>query len=1504
MLHYLIHSCAILIMFVGIVFSQSQGSDSLFTLITEGSIVSDSANSFGANWVDYDDDGDLDLFVANNGQLSNELNNFLYRNEGDGSLSQITTGIIVNDGGFSYSSSWGDYDNDGDLDVFVANNGNNFLYRNGGNGNFTKITEGHIVNDGEISSGCSWGDYDNDGDLDLFVANLVTKNFLYRNDDPEGSLFTRITEGDIVNDEGNSSGCSWGDYDNDGDLDLFVTEWWNGVNFLYRNDRNGVFTRITQGIIASDEVYSRGCSWSDYDNDGDLDLFLTTEPDYPNVLYRNEGEDIFTKITGDDIVSDSTAFFGSSWGDYDNDGDLDLFAAGSSNNKFLYQNNGDGTFAKIIDSMFTVVGRGNATSWSDYDEDGFLDLFIARGITFNNLLYRNNSNNNHWIDIKCIGTISNTSAIGTKVRIKATINGNSVWQLNEISGQTGFGGQNSLNTEFGLGDATMIDSIKVEWPSGIVQVLTEIAVDQHLTITEEDVPIDTTFTRITEGDIVNDRGASMGCGWGDYDNDGYLDIFIANNGNNFLHRNNGDGTFTKITSGSIVSDGSISISSSWGDYDDDGDLDLFVSNANNENNFLYENNGDGTFNRITTGDIVNDGGDSWGCSWVDFDYDSDLDLFVANGGGFIPNQNNFLYRNNGDGTFTKISSGVIVNDGGTSSGCSWADYDNDGDLDLFVANSGEDNFLYRNDGNGNFFKIVSGSIVNDGGGSIGCSWTDYDNDGDPDLFVANGVGENNFLYENNGDGSFAKIINGDITNNGGNSLGSSWGDYDNDGDPDLFVANNDEDNFLYRNDGNGNFIKIVSGSIVNDGGSSIGCSWADYDNDGDLDLFVANGSIFTNRNNFLYANNGNDNHWLNINCVGTVSNTSANGTKVRVKTNINGSDVWQLNELSGQTGFGGQNSLNTEFGLGDATIIDSTKVEWPSGIVQVLTEVPPNQFITITEEASLTIDEVNSQDSVNLGSPIEVSVLVSADLNIREVRLLYREGGESVFQSVVMVENSGLYQEIIPGSIVGARGVEFLVEALDSINTYSASDIQTISIRLPDQQLNTAHNGGSTQNAYRLRSFPLAMDDSTVAANLPSGLAQPDSFSWRLWDIGPNRANSDFPYREYRGSAFSDFAPGKAMFLITKENVNFTSGPGLTVSTVDTFKIQLQPGWNMISSPFNFQIPKANIQPANLQADLCTYNGQWDFTFGFLEPWEGYMIKVTEPQTLSIYPSEESINPQSEISKRVVSPSATLRINSVEPSEIAANWFIQIKAKCEAAQDNYNMVGVAENAAIEWDRHERYEPPPIGEFVSVFFPRRDWKRRPDVYTTDFRPPTAEGYAWDFEVKSNIYGEPVTLDFENLNVLPPEFEVRLIDLSLNYPLNLLKKPQYIFRSNDKGKTKSFRLFIGTTEFIKSNGLRNAEIPETFELAQNFPNPFNPATTIKFGLPEKSPVFLIIYNILGEAVATLINNVDMEAGWHLMVWDGKDHAGNAVSSGLYLYQLRTGDTVLTRKMMLIK
>jgi hypothetical protein len=315
------------------------------------------------------------------------------------------------------------------------------LYHNDGGGAFSRASGGSVTNQLGYFGPCVFGDYDNDGFLDLFVANhdaldqTGVKNLLFHNNGD--GTFSKVTAGSVVNDVGVAFGALWADYDNDGFMDLLVVNnrLANSHNFLYHNNRDGTFTRILTNAIATDSwpVGAQGGAWGDYDNDGLLDLFVTDSAGVRNHLYHNNGNGAFTNVTSGPMLR--APAIGCSWGDYDNDGYLDLFVSDYGGSNALFHNNGDGTFIQIF-SGDPVHSRGGASCcWVDYDNDGFLDLFLTGGEPgpLPSLLFHNNGNSNAWLEVKCVGTVANRSAIGAKVRVHATIGGKAFWQLREIS---------------------------------------------------------------------------------------------------------------------------------------------------------------------------------------------------------------------------------------------------------------------------------------------------------------------------------------------------------------------------------------------------------------------------------------------------------------------------------------------------------------------------------------------------------------------------------------------------------------------------------------------------------------------------------------------------------------------------------------------------------------------------------------------------------------------------------------------------------------------------------------------------------------------------------------------------------------------------------------------------------------------------------------------------------------------------------------------------------------
>jgi hypothetical protein len=424
----------------------------------------------GVAWGDYDGDGDHDLYVSCYFDT-----NKLFRNDGGGNFTDVTSGPL-GETGQSQVSAWADYDNDGDLDLYVGKSyAANKLLRNDGSGVFTDVTAGALADTG-VATSLAWADYDNDGKVDLFVKNYNSPNALLHNDG--GGAFTNTTPAGMAN-ATMDGGCAWGDYDSDGDQDIYIVQG-PGANKLFRNDGSGVFTDVTSGPLGNSD-YGIAVAWGDYDNDGDLDLYLVNNG-YDNKLFRNDGGGSFLDQTPANLVGFGYDF-GCAWGDYDNDGDLDLFMTMGYCCNHLFRNDGGGVFTdRTTGPLSDPYSYSIGTAFADYDEDGDIDLFIGNSgpwdqcHLFKNLI----GTNSHWIEVNLVGTVSNRAAIGARVRV-VTGRGS---QIREVSGGSGMRSQESLTQEFGLGASTLVDSLIVNWPSGNTDVLTNLAADQFLQVTE------------------------------------------------------------------------------------------------------------------------------------------------------------------------------------------------------------------------------------------------------------------------------------------------------------------------------------------------------------------------------------------------------------------------------------------------------------------------------------------------------------------------------------------------------------------------------------------------------------------------------------------------------------------------------------------------------------------------------------------------------------------------------------------------------------------------------------------------------------------------------------------------------------------------------------------------------------------------------------------------------------------------------------------------------------
>ncbi len=488
----------------------------------------------------------------------------------------------------------------------------------------------------------------------------------------------------------------------------------------------------------------------------------------------------------------------------------------------------------------------------------------------------------------------------------------------------------------------------------------------------------------------------------DYNNDKFQDIYFVNGADlsllpkgrldrdepprNALYRNNGDGTFTDVARAAGVADIGYGMGCAVGDYNNDGFPDLYVTNFGA--NIFFRNNGDGTFTDVTT--ETGTGDTRWGtsCAFVDYDNDSFLDLYVTNYVKYTIESDqicmnkgvrvycdprlyegelDILYHNNGDGTFTDVTEFASFS-GATGRGLAlaWGDYDDDSDMDVYIANDADQNFLYRNDGDGTFtdVSLTAGVGFSEDGepeNGMGVDFGDYDNDGRLDLIVTNFQGQTNTLYHNEGHGLFSEVSY--ASKIGTMSLpylawGVSFCDYDNDGYQDLFVANGHLDenvqafnptgfyqqpNLLFRNNRDGTFdeVGVNSGFGIRLEKVSRGFAYSDYDNDGDLDLLVTN----LRGSPDLLENRGGQNTWLTLKLVGTRSNRDAIGARVKVTTG----NLIQIREVRSGSSYLSQNDMRLHFGLGKHRRIDSIEFRWPSGLQERLEEVEVNQALTLVE---------------------------------------------------------------------------------------------------------------------------------------------------------------------------------------------------------------------------------------------------------------------------------------------------------------------------------------------------------------------------------------------------------------------------------------------------------------------------------------------------------------------------------------------------------------------------
>ena len=1086
---------------------------------------------------------------------------------------------------------------------------------------------------------------------------------------------------------------------------------------------------------------------------------------------------------------------------------------------------------------------------------------------------------------------------------------------------------------------------------------------------------ETFFTDVTDEAMRSPMIAARGVALGDYDNDGWTDMFqaeglfglsafnsasvhrialIHNEGKRFAAQN-------QLIQAPVpdIHKGAGSI---FGDYDNDGDLDLFIPmgsyiGTNRVRNVLLRNDR-GVFSEVTAEAGLHEQEPSNSAIWFDYDLDGHLDLYVGNWSNHhtrnwqdleTPNLTNTLYRNSGDGTFVDVTEEAGLYEqwssaGGSDGATVAADFNDDGWPDLYLGVGQAPNRLFLNDQQGGFTELVSVAVA-DTGQANGVAVGDIDNDGHLDLFQTAGgddgtgsdgvlVGFRSVMLLNLGAGNMLQINEGaGLTDLGKQALGAAFGDLDNDGDLDLLLGVYEGDPLrkgirLYLNDGTGVFTDGSSRSGIRLPTDLIdpfvdrvwGVGLVDYDNDGFLDAMVGHsgGSSVAPWGKGLFRNNGNDNHYLRVELVGVESNRTGIGARLIATAG----GLRQMREILGGLGRY-QNEMVAHFGLGGRIQVDRLEIRWPSGQVDVLSDIPTDQKIRVIEgreayhtvrpsvwEAGAPPESVVAGTSIDLKATLRPALFEEGAQITRVTADLSAFGGpEAVELAAAGAGSFRLETELMVDGLNGLRILPVLIEQSTSLGPYWTRLSRTVAV-LPSADL-TVFTDEGTGN------WALSTTTTLAEINLSN---HPDNDGFPSWSPdgtriafvsdrdGPNEvyvmgadgsnpinlsnhpAIDDHPSWSPDGTRIAFFSnrDGNAEIYVMGADgsnpVNLSNHPNT----------DSRPSW----SPDGTQIAFFSNRDGNAEIYVMGADGS-------------NQVNLSESPSRALNFAAPSWSPDGtniafgswrDGNLEIFVKEVTGGINAVEldPEEdgvvyrgetslaVRANgrWSLAYAPAVPAGNLGYGSL------------HFAFHPGDVraaaGDFVRVAVDQL---------------LGLQGGEGAGNTSSPVRGEPVEMIGGGLEGAAVDLEVREWQM-VEIPLAVFDLKGPIARIRFTGDLEGtfylddIRLVAATPPSITAvTESYDISTPESFTVHQNYPNPFNPETTIRFDLPSTADVDLSLYNLAGQRVATLAVGL-REAGSYSLRWDGRDDAGRDLASGMYFYRLTAGNQVETRKLLLLR
>ncbi len=540
--------------------------------------------------------------------------------------------------------------------------------------------------------------------------------------------------------------------------------------------------------------------------------------------------------------------------------------------------------------------------------------------------------------------------------------------------------------------------------------------------------------------------------------------------------------------------------------------------------------------------------------------------------------------------------------------------------------------------------------------------------------------------------------------------------------------------------------------------------------------------------------------------------------------------------------------------------------------------------------------------------PLIISVPSSITPASNGVKLYYRAGGGQRYNSVTAIPSGDAFSATIPAAGITLRGLEYYLEIVTATG-------DTISDPLLDpagnpHALQVHHNGTQVPvtlpyRQFTMISFPYQLDETRIDSAL-SNLGPYNPYVWELFWWDPSLSQQrwtqgrDTTYIHITDPDFDIRAvPGRSYWLATATQTSFSIGGGNTVTTDSSYVIKAAHGWNMIADPFNFNIAWKNCSLSD--SLMGPYFYDYSISDGpiqdwpVLQPWEGYWVYNPHPDTVEILIMPK----QTDLS--LPGKDGQLSLSRPNGWKKEGDWRIRLSAAGNLTRDIDNYAGLSQRAADEWDQLDAPEPPEIREHVNLFFDHSEWLYNPAVYASDFRSTAGEGQIWMITVSLPENENTLTLSWQ-AEVLPAGWQAVILNMDERFGVNINEQNSITVEALGR-REFSFKLVAGTPAFIENESEGISTQPVSFALEQNYPNPFNPETTIHYSLPQKLPVKLVVFNMLGQKIRTLVEKPET-AGMHQVIWDGKDFSGKLVSSGVYVCRLEAGDLKAVRKMVLLR